>query len=80
VTSELLDIIPAANRIDEHAACLKLSDSEVVLRLPLGVDPSDQADSDAVMILTFAVCSDQIDISALLDPAISGDYEMVADI
>jgi hypothetical protein len=80
MTSKLLNIIPAANRIDEHTACLKLTDSEVVLRLPLGVDSADQADSDAVMVLALAVCSDQVDISALLDPPISRDNEVVADI
>ena len=80
MTSKLLNIIPAANRIDEHTACLKLTDSEVVLRLPLGVDPTNQADSNAVMILTLAVCTDQVDISALLNPGISGYYEVVADI
>jgi polysaccharide deacetylase 2 family uncharacterized protein YibQ len=80
VTGELLNIIPAANRIDEHTACLKLTNSEVVLRLPLGVDPTDQADSDAVMILTLAVCSDQIDISAFLNPSVARYNEVVADI
>lgn len=80
MTSKLLDIIPTANRIDEHTACVKLTDSEVVFRLPLGIYPADQADSDAVMILTLAVCTDQVDISALLNPSVARYYEVVADI